>query len=61
MDKECYSCKFDISRSKITCASHLKGPGRINSMNISIKLKLEQWAINPVVLFIILGTDPELV
>lgn len=40
--------KFDIIKSKITCVSNLKGPGRINSMNKSIKSKSEQRAINPI-------------
>lgn len=42
--------KFDIIKSKITCVSNLKGPGRIHSMNKSIKSKSEQRAINPIFL-----------
>lgn len=52
-----HASKFDIIKSKITWVSHLKGPGRINAMNKSIKLKLKQWAINPIFLFIILGRN----
>lgn len=49
--------KFHILKSKITHVSHLKGPERIHSMNQSTELKLEQWATNPIFLFIVLGRN----
>ena len=40
--------KFDTIKSKITCISNLKGPGRKNSMNQSMDSKSKQRAINSI-------------